>query len=117
LALDENDPPVGTRLQIAARVGVSAQTVLNIANQWVAAGGVIDKVICYKKRATPPVEPKLDGQVEARLVAMACSTPPEGFCRWSLRLLEKKVKLDPTLPDVDHSTIGRALKKTGFVLI
>jgi len=48
---------------------------------------------------------------------MACSAPPEGCARWSLRLLEKKVKLDPGLPDLDYSTIGRALKNTGFVLI
>jgi len=117
LELDENAPPVGSRARVAARVGVSVGTVLNVANDWVASGGVIDEVICYKKRAAPPVEPKLDGEVEARLIAMACSAPPEGYARWSLRLLEKRVKLDPGLPDLDHSTIGRALKKTGFVLI
>jgi len=40
----------------------------------------------------------------------ACSTPPEGYSRWSLRLLERHVALVEDLPDLDHSTIGRVLK-------
>jgi hypothetical protein len=51
------------------------------------------------------------GEVEARLIAMACSQPPEGYARWSLRLLEKHVALAGDIPDLDHSTIGRVLKK------
>jgi hypothetical protein len=53
-----------------------------------------------------------DGETEAKLIALACSKPPEGFARWSLRLLEEKVV---ELNIVDHasdSTIGRVLKKT-----
>jgi len=64
-----------------------------------------------KRRETPPVEPKLTGDVEAKLIALACSTPPEGAKRWSLRLLEKHAGLDAGLPPLDHSTIGRALKR------
>ena len=56
-------------------------------------------------------------EVEARLVALACSAPPEGFTRWSLRLLERHVALVEDLPDLDHSTIGRVLKKRRCVLI
>jgi len=51
------------------------------------------------------------------LIALACSTPPEGHARWSLRLLEKHVALIDDLPDLDHSTIGRTLKRGRFVLI
>jgi len=57
------------------------------------------------------------GDVEARLIALACSAPPAGQARWSLRLLEKRVALLEDVPDLDHSTIGRVLKKTSFVLI
>ena len=63
------------------------------------------------------MEPTVTGEVEARLIALACSTPPEGAARWSLRLLEKHVALTEGLPDLDHSTIGRVLKKTSFVRI
>ena len=54
---------------------------------------------------------------EARLIALACSAPPAGHARWSLRLLEKHVVLIEDLPDLDHTTIGRVLKKRNFVLI
>ena len=73
--------------------------------------------ISRKKRHTPPVEPKVTGEVEARLIALACSTPPQGQARWSLRLLERQVALTGDMPDLDHSTIGRILKRMSFVLI
>jgi hypothetical protein len=41
---------------------------------------------------------------------LACSHAPEGYSRWSLRLLEKHVALVDDIPDLDHSTIGRVLK-------
>jgi hypothetical protein len=66
---------------------------------------------------TPLVAPIVTGEVEARLIALACSTPPPGFTRWSLRLLERHVALVEDLPDLDHSTIGRVLKKRNCVLI
>jgi len=59
----------------------------------------------------------ITGEVEARLIALACTQAPEGRARWSLRLLEKHVALIQDLPDLDHSTIGRVLKKRNFVLI
>jgi hypothetical protein len=45
------------------------------------------------------------------VTALACSAPPEGYSRWSLRLLEKHVALLDDVPGLDHSTIGRLLKK------
>lgn len=117
LELDHNAGPVGFRGDIAHRVGVSENTVYRVARQFVETGGDVDAVIERKERATPPVEPKLTGDVEARLIALACSPPPQGHARWSLRLLEKHVALTDTMPVLDHSTIGRALSKRSFVLI
>ncbi len=74
-------------------------------------------MIARRKRATPPVAPKVTGDVEARVIRLACSAPPAGYERWSLRLLEKHVVLTEGIPELDHSTIGRVLKKGGFVLI
>jgi hypothetical protein len=65
--------------------------------------------LARKKRVTPPVEPKVTGEVEARVIALACSQPPEGRARWTLRLLEKQVALTEGIPPMDHSTIGRVL--------
>ncbi len=70
-----------------------------------------------KQPAGPPVPSPVTGEVEARLIALACSAPPAGYSRWSLRLLEKQVALVDDIPDLDHSTIGRVLKKRNFVLI
>ena len=57
-------------------------------------------------------EKKADGDFEAHLVALSCSEPPEGFSRWSLRLLaERAVDLD-YIDSVSHETVRRVLKKT-----
>ena len=55
---------------------------------------------------------KLDGEQEARLIALACSEPPEGQARWSLRLLaERMVELE-VVDDLSYHTVRRTLKKT-----
>src|SRR5271167_3219771 len=51
----------------------------------------LDAVLSRKVREMPPVARIFDGEKEAKLIALACSQPPEGFARWSLRLLEEKV--------------------------
>ena len=121
LELDENDPdrdgPVPTQQLIAERAGVHVDTVVKTSKAYADRGGDVAATISRKKRATPPVEPTVTGEVEARLIALACSAPPDGRARWSLRLLERQVALTEGLPHLDHSTIGRVLKKTNFVLI
>ncbi|WP_206686012.1 helix-turn-helix domain-containing protein [Kribbella qitaiheensis] len=88
-----------------------------IAQRFAETGGDVDATISRKKREHPPVASPVTGEVEARLIALACSQPPKGYTRWSLRLLEKQVALVEDIPDLDHSTIGRVLKKRGCVLI
>jgi hypothetical protein len=55
---------------------------------------------------------KLDGEQEARLVALACSEPPEGHARWSLRLLADKLVELEIVEDISYQTLRRTLKKT-----
>jgi len=121
LELDENDPdrdgPVPTQELVAQRARVHVDTVVKTAKAYAERGGDVEATVSRKKRLTPPVEPKVTGEVEARLIALACSAPPDGQARWSLRLLEKHVVLTEGLPDLDHSTIGRVLKRGRFVLI
>ena len=121
LELDENDPdrdgPVLTGQLVAERAGVHVDTVVKTSKAYAERGGDVQATISRKKRLTPPVEPKVTGEVEARLIALACSAPPQGHARWSLRLLEKHVALVDDIPDLDHSTIGKALKRGRFVLI
>jgi transposase len=121
LELDENDPrrdgPVPTQEVVAQRAGVHIDTVVKTSKAYAERGGDVEATISRKKRLTPPVEAKVTGEVEARLTALACSSPPPGHARWSLRLLEKQVALMDDIPDLDHSTIGKVLKRGRFVLI
>jgi hypothetical protein len=102
---------------IAAQLEVSGETLRLVAKRFAETGGDVLATISRKKRDRPPVPSPVTGEVEARLIAMACSQPPQGYARWSLRLLEKHVALVEDIPDLDHSTIGRVLKKRNCVLI
>jgi transposase len=116
LELDISTGPVDDRAVIAERLGVSCETIRLVSKRFVESGGDAWATIERKQRELPPVPSRLTGEVEARLIALACSAPPAGRARWSLRLLEKQVALAEDLPDMDHSTIGRVLKKRNFVL-
>lgn len=72
----------------------------------------LDAVLARKKRARPPIEPIFDGEAQAQLIALACSEPPPGYARWTIRLLADKV-VEMNIVDHAHfNTVGRALKKT-----
>jgi len=57
-------------------------------------------------------ERKADGDFEAHLIALSCSKPPEGFARWSLRLLADRMVELNYIDDISHETVRRVLKKT-----
>ncbi|WP_369228658.1 helix-turn-helix domain-containing protein (plasmid) [Streptomyces sp. R39] len=116
LALDTSVGEVAPRAVIAERVGVSCESVRLISKRYAESGGDVWATVGRKERALPPVPSPVTGEVEARLIALACSAPPKGHARWSLRLLEKHVALAEDIPDLDHSTIGRVLKKRNCVL-
>lgn len=69
-------------------------------------------VLSRKKRTTPPIQPIFDGEAQARLTALACSEPPPGHARWSIRLLADKVVELKIVEQAHFNTVGRALKKT-----
>lgn len=107
---------VDSKEVIATRLGVSGETLRLVAKRFTETGGDVRATITRKKRDLPPVPSPVTGEVEARLIAMACSQPPPGHARWSLRLLEKHVALVEDIPGLDHSTIGRILKKRNCAL-
>jgi Homeodomain-like domain len=117
LALDTSTGEIGLKEEIAARLEVCGETLRLVAKRFADTGGDVHATIGRKKPPGPPVPSPVTGEVEARLIALACSTPPQGYSRWSLRLLEKHVALVQDIPDLDHSTIGRVLKKRNCVLI
>lgn len=72
----------------------------------------LDAVLERKKREKPPIEPIFDGAAQAQLIALACSEPPPGYARWSIRLLADKVVERGIVERAHFNTVGRALKKT-----
>jgi Homeodomain-like domain len=84
--------------------------VYRVRKQLVEEG--LEAVLSRKQRATPAVPPIFDGEKEAKLIALACSKPPKGRTRWTLRLLENKVVELGIVDRASDSTIGRTLKKT-----
>ena len=72
----------------------------------------LDAVLTRKKRETPPVPAIFDGEAQARLTALACSEPPPGFARWTIRLLAEHVVERRIVAAAHFNTVGRALKKT-----
>ena len=71
----------------------------------------LDAVLARKKRATPPIQPIFDGERQAKLIALACSKPPPGYARWTLRLLADTVIEREIVAAAHFNTVGRALKK------
>ncbi len=72
----------------------------------------LDAVLVRKKRETPPIPAIFDGEAQAKLTALACSEPPPGHARWTIRLLAKHVIERRIVPAAHFNTVGRALKKT-----
>jgi transposase len=95
---------------IAEALETSASTVFRTRRQLVEEG--LEAALARKRRGTPPTPAIFDGEAEARLLQLACSEPPEGHARWSLRLLEKKVVELGIVEAASDSTIHRVLKKT-----
>ena len=96
--------------EIVAALETSASMVYRVRKQLVEEG--LEAVLSRKPRATPSVPRIFDGETEAKLIALACSEPPEGRARWTLRLLESKVVELNIVAHASDSTIGRTLKKT-----
>ena len=96
--------------RIIKALETSASMVYRVRKQLVEEG--LEAVLSRKQRATPAVARIFDGEKEAKLIALACSKPPNGRVRWTLRLLENKVVELGIVDRASDSTIGRALKKT-----
>jgi transposase len=94
---------------VAAAVEISQPTVSRIRRQFVEQG-----LEAALNRRAPQREyaRKLDGEQEARLIALACGTPPNGQGRWTLRLLAGKLVELEVVADISYQTVRRTLKKT-----
>jgi|TARA_B100001964_G_C14176064_1_gene573884 hypothetical protein len=102
--------PSWTDDRIVEALDSNASMVTRVRRQLVEEG--LEAVLTRKKRAHPPIQPIFDGEAQARLIALACSEPPDGHARWSIRLLADKVVELEIVEAAHFNTVGRALKKT-----
>jgi len=99
--------------EIARVLNTSMRKIDRVKKKFVIDG--LD-VALHGRRGSRVYDKKADGDFEAHLVALSCSSPPEGFSRWTLRLLaEKVVELD-YIDNISHETVRRVLKKTNLSL-
>ncbi len=95
--------------EIARVLNISMKKIDRVKKRFVEEG--LD-IVLKGRKGTRIYDRKADGDFEAHLVALSCSEPPEGFARWSLRLLADKVVELDYIDSVSHETIRRVLKKT-----
>ena len=104
------DGPGWTDSRIADAFGCRINTVEKIRQRLVTEG--FDVTLNGKQRETPPRQKLLDGEQEARVIALRLGKPPKGFANWSLRLLAEKVVELSIVESVSYETVRQTLKKT-----
>ncbi len=112
ILLNSDEGPHGEKVsneQIAQILHINAKTVERLKQRFVEEGFEA----CIDRKPYPEVkETKVDGDFEAHLMAISCSKAPEGYARWSLRMLADKMIELKYVESISHETIRQVLKKT-----
>ena len=95
--------------QITEAFGVSASTVVRVRRRYATQGL---EAALHRQRPRRVYRRRLDGEQEAHLVALACSAPPTGRKRWTLRLLAQRAVELELVGEVSYETVRRVMKKT-----
>jgi putative transposase len=107
LLADQSQNQKRTHADIAQLTQSSVPTVGRICNRYTSQG--LHAALDEKSR--PGAIPKITGEIEAKILLLACSEPPKGAARWTLSLLKNQVVAEGLLPSVGRSTLGDRLKK------
>jgi transposase len=110
LLMADADGPGWADERIAEGLGVSIGQIEHLRRRFVEQG--IDACLERKKQERPSIEPKFDGEKEAKLIALACGKAPEGRERWSLRLLADRAVELRIVESTSHETVRQVLQKT-----
>ena len=100
-----------TDAKIAEAFGCRTKTVENIRERLVTKG--FEVTLEGIPRSKPPRPKRLDGEQEAKVIAMRLGAPPPGFANWTLRLLAEQVVALEIVESISYETVRRTLKKTG----
>ena len=115
LQVDESESgPGGTDEQTACALNLSTRTIERVRERFVEQGLA---AALLPQPSTRRYERAFDGAQEAQLIALACSEPPAGKSRWTLRLLAEQVVEMKIVDTVSYESVRQALKKTNYVRI
>jgi len=113
LKADQSDNGPGwSDERISEALDVTVQTIERVRKQLVEEG--FDAVLSRREYTQKVSRKKIDGDVEAHLVALSCSKPPEGRARWTLRLLADSIVELGYVESISHEAIRQTLKKTNL---
>jgi homeodomain-containing protein len=104
------DGPGWSDVRIADAFNCRVQTIENLRKRLVTEG--FELALEGKKRREPPTPCKLDGEAEAKLIAMRLGKPPAGYGHWTLRLLADEMVALEIVDAISHETLRKVLKKT-----
>ncbi len=104
------DGPNWPDTRIAEAFHCRVQTIENLRKRLVTEG--FETALNAKSRESPPTPPLLDGEKEAKLIAMRLGKPPAGYGRWTLRLLADELVALEVVESISHETVRQTLKKT-----
>jgi hypothetical protein len=111
LLKSDADGPDWTDAKIADAFGCRTRSVENIRERLVTQG--FERTLNGQPHSKPPRQKLLDGEQEAKVIALRLGTPPPGFCKWTPRLLAEQVVALEIAKSVSYETVRRTLKKTG----
>lgn len=109
LLQSDADGPAWPDAKIAEAYNCREQTIENVRKRLVTEG--FERALEGQKRQTPPTLPKLDGEGEAKLIAMRLGKPPAGYGRWTLQLLADELVALEVVDSISHETVRKTLKK------
>ena len=109
LNLDENGKKPLTPEQTAKKCKIHQENVYLIRKEFMVFG--IERITARKKRETPPTPAKVTGEVEAHIIATACSAAPEGRVHWTMQMIADKIVLDGVVDSLGREAVRRTLKK------
>jgi biotin operon repressor len=113
LKADQSDEGPGwSDEKISEALEITVQSIEKIRKQLVEEG--FDAVLSRRKYTQKVSRKKIDGDVEAHLVALSCGNPPEGRARWTLRLLADSVVELGYVESISHEAVRQTLKKTNL---
>jgi len=113
LKADENGL-AWTDKEISIALDIGTTTIERCRKRFVEEG--LEAAIVQKTRIEKKLRRKLDGEGEAKLIALVCSDPPEGYQRWTLRLLANRLVTLEVIEEISHETVRQTLKKINLNL-